>query len=116
MKYLLVIGVLVALYQYFNSKSAPEYTSWYEIINKVEEEGATLTEVKYGATLLAKQLCNDESFQSSGGQTLDSCQRSYQKRRKNCDEIVFRDAPETFLIKKEVSTLANRYLLCVGAV
>jgi len=114
MKYLLLIAVAFGGYKFYESQSVPSYKSWFEIVNKVEQDGATLKEVKFGAHLLAKQLCNDEGFQEQGGSTVKSCNDMYKEKSPACESLVFDGAPENFSLKKNVSSLAKEFITCVG--
>ena len=114
MKYLLVIAVIFGCYQFYNSQSAPSYESWAEIVNKVEDEGASLKEVTFGAHLLAKQLCNDEGLQEVEGRTVLSCNDMYKEKSITCENQIFNGASEQFSVKENVSALAKEFISCVG--
>ncbi len=114
MKYLLLIAIVFGGYKFYDSQSVPSYTSWFEVVNKVEQEGVTLKEVIFGAHLLAKQLCNDESFQKQGGSSVKSCNDTYREKSPSCESLIFDGAPANFSLKKNVSSLAKEFITCVG--
>ncbi len=115
MKYVLFILLLSAVvyYQILPYQRSIEITSWHQLVNKTEQQGATLNEVKQGVHHFAQGLCNDRDFQLAEGSSIERCQQEYQTRHVQCEKSVFAQTPKRFHDKNNIGVLAKRFYSCV---
>ncbi|XQF90333.1 hypothetical protein ACOBV8_00560 [Pseudoalteromonas espejiana] len=81
---------------------------------KVDTGTVTIDEIKIGANKLATFFCNDESFQTSGGSSVEACTDKYLSFKSMCEDRIFGKEKTTFTNKNEVSALSKRFVACVG--
>lgn len=115
---LLLLVVAVAGIGYFltqNSSSEINIDSYQTLLDKVETSDVTIEEVKTGANLLAEFVCNDATFQVSGGKSISSCLDALESSKERCESRVFSNAPSSFEDKSVVTNIVKRYMGCVGA-
>jgi len=118
MKYLIILALAAGGYFYFSKLESKnhEVKDWSSLVNSVEREGASLPQVKRGVHLLAQRLCNDASFQKSGGSSVVSCNESFKKLSVMCENRIFNNAPSKYESKSEVAALGKRFASCVRAI
>ena len=116
MKKLLILVVIAGAYYFYNENQNIEVniTNYQDLLKKVEVSDISQEELKKGSHLLVEFFCNDATFQTSGGSTVNSCLSDFNAYRDTCDNEIFGLGPEIFTKKEDVTATANRYLKCIG--
>jgi hypothetical protein len=114
-KLLLLVALAGGAYFYYNNQSVEvNVDSYNAMIAKAKHSTVTLEEVKAGANLLTTSICNDVTFQVTGGSTVKSCTDRYLDFKSMCEERVFGNAKDIFTDKQEVVALVKRFVNCSG--
>lgn len=114
MKYLFIMVLIAGGYYFTQIKETSNFETWNQVLDKVQAEGASNDDVKFGANLLAKFFCEDKYFQEEIGSTVESCNNTYLLAQKSCETLVFSNAPDLFSSKESAIEIAKEYTTCVG--
>lgn len=118
MKFLAFLAVIAGgIYFYMNgvnAKDEVQITNYQDLLNKVDVEPVSMGEIKLGSNMQATFFCNDESFQKSGGGSVQKCMDTYQGFKEMCEERIFTDMEQNITSKDQVTKIAKRYIACVG--
>lgn len=113
MKYILLLVVIaIGYYGYSNYYAKPSYGS--NLVAKLQAgESLTNEEVKDKAHQIVNFLCNDASFQSSLGSSVEQCLSRYEKFGDMCENRIFMDDNKLISSEEELKLVTSRYRKCV---
>lgn len=62
----------------------------------------------------SQKLCNDASYQATGGHTITSCHKQLDTFKQICTDKIFPNKEKIYSNKDEVGSLFKRFINCVG--
>ncbi|WP_299571401.1 hypothetical protein [uncultured Shewanella sp.] len=116
MKRIFILVAIAGAYYFYNLNQSVEVniSSYQDLLKKVEASHVSKEELKKGSHLLVEFLCNDTTFQVTGGSTVKSCLDNFKIYKETCDDEIFGLGPDIFTKKEKVTATASSYLECVG--
>ena len=120
MKNILLIIVAVSGYYIYSNFFAAVKTDFNpqssrELFEVLRNGGEVSTDNVITASVsFAKQMCNDGSYQVSGGHSVSSCHEKLTSFHQACENSIFTNKSQVFTNKDVVSGLLKRFVNCVG--
>ncbi|MFD2168266.1 hypothetical protein ACFSJY_18560 [Thalassotalea euphylliae] len=120
MKYLFVLVLALCAYKYFEAtkieqaqQSMPIKT-YKDVFDKLQVADVSNHELLTAASHFALNLCDDDSYQSAGGETKASCIAKFEAFREMCAERIFTQPIFTQQDEPQIKQLTKRFVNCVG--
>lgn len=116
MKFLLILGMIVAAMYLLSdgSKASTEFSSYKELYQRIDSQGASLEEVKRGSLMLAQHYCSNKEYLIDIGLSPVVCKQGIAALQTSCKEKIFKNAPSNFSDEAVLSNYARQYVSCLG--